>query len=672
MRAAWALAALALAVAPVGAQTPDTTATVRTAPADSLAPYLARPDTVRASVGPFGPAAGRPATPVPAVTATLDVGLLLADPPASAGPSAGSRPAVFAYRLGAPGRTAGVAFDGLDPSAPGLTLDGRPVLDLVTGAPRYDLLPMTATGPLRLDDGGLGRATGARASLRDLRLGVPVTELRYLGGRDGIQHVSGLHAQTRRPPAFLRGGSDGSRLTLTGHAASRTADSPTDGGDVSHTDAFGRLLLTRPGIAVELGTSYTDRTEGARAGVVPSSGLPVEAIFSTATSVVRGGAATRRTLKTEPWLRLRVPIAGEPTEAGLALAVQRLAYVPVDGTGDTLRVHGRRLAAFAEQPVSVGEHRLRVRLDVSAEPAPGPEAGALVGAQGRLGLHATVTDSVRLGRVAVVLGAGAHQVDGERWPSASARASAGAVSAGVRAGGRARSWLDRVGLAGRVTPDASDATERTLAGDVSLAVGRGDWRGALRVFGDATADGRHLVALGDTAAAVVVAGGVVTQGGLSAELGWRESARRGVYARLGGTARAVADPSTDLRQRLDAALPRVWGTGRLGLRAEDVGDGVLDLDLALVTQAWTAFRSRRVEPATGALVLPEAGGSLGLELPARALLGLEATATFSARASLFVRYDHALGERVYGAVVTQGEPLAPHVLRFGVFWALLN
>ena len=60
-------------------------------------------------------------------------------------------------------------------------------------------------------------------------------------------------------------------------------------------------------------------------------------------------------------------------------------------------------------------------------------------------------------------------------------------------------------------------------------------------------------------------------------------------------------------------------------------------------------------------------------MPARGTLGLEATATFSARASLFLRYDNALADRVYdGALVTLGEPLAPHVLRFGVFWALVN
>ncbi|PAP76132.1 hypothetical protein [Rubrivirga marina] len=670
MRPALALAVAALAAA-ASAQVPDSTAApdppgdVRALPADSLAPRVAA-DSARLGpeaepVPPFALAPGRPVTPVPATTAALDVAALLADVPGA-----------FVYRLGAPGSTAGAALDGLGPDLPALMLDGRPVVDLITGAPRYDLLPLAAIGPLRTEAAALGRP-GVQASLRDLRLGVPVTELRYLGGQDAIQHASGTHAQTRRPPAFLRGGSDASRLTLTGHAASRSADSPFAGGDVAHTDAFGRLLLTQPLVAAEVGVMYTDRTEGARAGVVPSAGLPVEGIFSASTATVRGSGATRRTLRTEPWLRLRLPFArSAPTDVGASIALQRSVFVRADGTGDTLRVHGRRLAAFAEQPLRVGPNRLVLRLDVMAEPAPGPEAGVLTGAESRLGLHAAITDSLRLGQASVVLGAGFHQVEDARWPSASARVTAGPASAGVMLGGRAPSWLDAVGLSGSVIPATSTEAEQTLSADAALRLRRGDWRLDLRAFGSATLNGLHLVSLGDTLAAVTVAGEPIRQGGISMGGGWRERVRRGFYANVRGTARAVLSSGSDLHDRIDASLPRVWATGRLGVRAEDIGDGVVDVDLAVASTAWTAFRSVRVEPATGALVLPEPGGSLGFELPARALVGLEATATFSAQASLFVRYDHALGERAYGAVVTQGEPLPPHVLRFGVFWALLN
>ena len=662
----------ALAVVAVGASAqPDTTATVRAQPVDSLAApvgagldslaALAQP--VRQPVGPFGDAPGRVATPVPAVTAALDVQALLAEP--SGLPDA---PAAFAYAVGAPGRVAGVSLDGSAPDAPALVLDGRPLDDVVTGAPRFDLVPLGAAGPVRLGEGALGRAVSAHVGLRPFRLSVPVTELRYLGGDLGTRHASGTHAQTRRPPAFLRGGSDLSRLTVTGHAANRASEGAFGGARLRHTDALGRLVLTRPGVAVEAGVLYADRTEGARAGVVSRTTNPA-ALFDLDGVTVRQSGATRRTLRSEAWLRARLPLAAEPADVGVSGTLHRLVFVSAER--DTARAHGRRLAAFAEQPLTLGAHRLRARLDATFEPALGPDL-PLVAAASRAGLHAVVSDSARVGGAVATLAAGAHGVGGDVWPSAAARVDVGPASAGVRYGGRARSRLAAAGV-DSVVVAGPPASERTLAADARLALAAGPWRLGVRVFGDATRDGQHLADRGDSLVVAVVAGGVVRRGGLSAEVGWRESARRGLYARVGGTAQAVFDRADALRQRLDAALPRAWGTARVGVRAEDVGRGVLDLDLAVVATGWTAFRSRLVEPVTGALVLPEPGAALGVEVPARAVVGAEATATFSARTSLFLRYDNALAGRVYGgAFVTQGEPLPAAVLRFGVFWALLN
>ena len=640
-----------LLAAPASAQLPDSLQ-ARAVPADSLAPLPPRP-----SVGPFRPALGRPITAVPAVTASLDAAGLVAQ-----------RPEAFGYALGAPGRTAGVALDGLNPDALALSLDGRLFTDPVTDAPQLDLLPLAAMGPVRRGGSGWGRAAALGAGLRPFRLEVPITELRYLGGQDGLRHASGTHAQTRRPPAFLRGGSDDARLTATFHAASRAAAGPLAGATLSHTDALGRLLLTRPGVAAEAGVLYTDRTEGARFGVV--SDVPADdGVFEFATATAREPDALRRTLRTEGWLRARVPITGEPLEAGASVAVQRLVYTSADQPG--VRVHSRRLVGFAEQPLALGGHRLAARVDAVFDAAPDTVAGGFEGAGARLGLHAGVTDSLRLGGVSLAVAGGLHRVGGETWPSASARIERGALSAGLRLGGRARPRVAQSGLS-RILASADGPTTRAITADAALVLRRADWRFGLRAFASSERDGWHLAARTDTTWAFESLPSL-TQGGLSAQVGWREATRRGLYASVQATARAVSDPADGLRQRLDAALPRMWGATRVGVRAEGVGDGVLDLDLAAVGRGWTAFRSRLVDPATGLVVLPLAGDPLGVELPARGTLGLEATATFSAQTSLFLRYDHALGNRLYdGAIVTQGEPLAPHVLRFGVFWALLN
>ena len=655
--------------APTAAQVPDPGSRPDSLEvARDTASVLARPVDRRPALAPFGPAPGRAVTPVPAVTAALDVQSLLGGSGLEVGraPGASAAPSVFAYDLGAPGRVGGVSLDGLGPAAPALVVDGRPVSDLVTDAPRYDLLPLGVVGPLRVADGALGRTTAVRTASRSFAVGVPVTELRYLGGAFGTRHASGTHAQTRRAPRLF-GTAESARVTLTGHAANRASDGPLAGARLRHTDALARALLTRPGVALEVGASYADRLEGARTGVVAATGRPPTALFDLSTVDVLEAAATRRTLRVDAWARARVPVLAVPAETGVSFATQRRVYVPE--SRDTLRVHGRRVAAFLEQPLQAGAHALRLRVDATHEPALGPETGALA-SDGRLGLHAVASDSVRVGALRVAAQAGAHTLGGEAWPSGAVRARWGALEAGVRVGGRARSRLDAGGVAGFVEPGAT-GTERTAAADLGLEAGSGPWRVSGRVFGEASRNRRDLAARGDSLVSVVDLG-TVRQGGVALEAGWRERTRRGLYARVGGTAR-WAEAGTDLARRLDDALPRAWGRARVGVRAEGVGDGVLDLDLAAVVEGWTAFRSRRVEPVTGALVLPDPASRLGIEIPARAVLGVEATATFSARASLFLRYDNALAGRVYsGALVTQGEPLPPPTLRFGVFWALLN
>ena len=654
------LVALALA-AGARAQTPDSTAAppseTLAAPADSLAPDAS--GLPRPAVAPFGPAPGRALTPVPALTAALGPEALLA-----------TRPGSFGYALGAPGRVGGVALDALAPDGAGLTLDDRPLDDLFTGAPRVDLLPGAAVGPIRAARGPWGRGHGLAASVRPFRLAVPVTELRYGGGQDGVQQVSATHAQTRRAPALVAGGSDASRLTLTGHVGSRAADGPLTGIRLRHVDALGRALVTRPGASVEVGVLHTDRREGARDGVTASSFAD---LFDFDASTVIRPNATRRTLKTEGWARARVALAASPLEVGLAYGLQRLIYTPGQ---DTTRVNGRRLAAFARQRVAGG---LSVRLDAVYEPAPGLGAGPLAEAGARTRLGVTATDSLRLGPVALSASAGLHRTGSETWPSAALRAEAGPLYAAARYGARPRSRVEAAGLAGRIAPLADGPTERTLSAEVGAEVRGGPWRLEARAVGHVHTGRRELVSLDDAPLtgpptfAVQALDGPLRQGMIGGVLGWRERARRGLYARAEATAQRVLDAGDGLRQRVDGALPRAWGVARVGVRAEGVGDGVLDLDLAAVGSGWTAFRSRWAEPVTGLLALPDPGGRFGIAIPAQATLGLEATATFSARASLFLRYDDALGDRVSaGALVTQGEPLPPHVLRFGVFWALLN
>ena len=662
-RAAVGLALFAAGLAEARAQVPDS---VGVAPALAARPdSLAPPAPTRGLVVPLGPEPGRTVTLTPALTPALDATDALADAPGA-----------FLYRFSAPGRAA-LSLDGLAPDAPALLLDGRPFDDLLTGAPRYDLLPAEALGPLRLADARLGRASAVEASTRPFRVGVPVTELRYAGGQRGVQHASGTHAQTRRPPGWLRGGSDDSRLTLTGHVATRAASgltgsssstgASTDGGRERHSHALLRALLTRPGLAVEVGDLYTEQTDGAQRGLVGN-------VFSPLGATALDGSADRTTIRNDLWLTTWLGIGASPTEVGVAWTAQRWRYTrrPDSGPRDTLAVSARRLSAHLRQRVAVGPNRAWLRAGAHYDTV--ADSNALFAPGGRLALSASLLDSLAVGPVRLALQAGVSQVDGDLAPALALRAEAGTAFASLRAGRGVTGRLWDGGLATRVASPPALPDERVVAGDAGLAGARGAWSLDLRAFGSRRSDVRWLVSLGDTAYAVAHASAPVRRVGATLGVGWRDTVARGLYARGAATVTQALDADASPLHRRDAdALPRVWGRLRVGLRAESVGANAADLDLALVAHAWSAFRSRVIEPSTGLLALPDPVGALGSVLPARGTLDAEATATFNDRATVFLRYENGLATRLYdGARLTQGEPVPSTLLRVGVFWALLD
>ena len=654
---------VAVGLAEARAQVPDS---VGVAPAlaarpDSLAPQA----PTRGLVVPLGPEPGRTVTLTPALTPALDASDALAD-----------APGVFLYRFSAPGRAA-VSLDGLAPHAPALLLDGRPFDDLLTGAPRYDLLPAEALGPIRLADTRLGRASAVEASTRPFRVGVPVTELRYFGGQRGVQHASGTHAQTRQPPGWLRGGSDASRLTLTGHVAARSGNgltgsssrtgASTDGGRERHSHALFRALLTRPGLAVELGELYSEQTDGAQQGLTGD-------VFSPLRATALDGSADRKTIRNDVWLTTWLGIGASPTEVGVAWTAQRWRYSrrPETGPRDTLAASARRLSAHLRQRVALGLSRAWLRAGAHYDTV--ADTSALFAPGGRLALSASLLDSLALGPVRLALQAGVSQVDGDVAPVLAVRAEAGSAFASLRTGRGVTGRLWEAGLASRIASSAALPDERVLAGDLGLATTIGAWRLDLRAFGSRRSDARWLVSVGDTAYAVARSTAPVVGVGATLGVGWRDDVDRGLYARGATTVSQALDADASPLHRRDAdALPRVWGRLRIGLRAESVGANAADLDLAIVAHGWSAFRSRVIEPSTGLLALPDPDGVFGGTLPARGTLDAEATATFNDRATVFLRYENGLATRLYdGARLTQGEPIPSTLLRVGVFWAFLD
>ncbi len=631
-RAGWrgpVVALVGLLAAPVGAQAPDSTASP------------ARPDSVsspaagRAPMALPSPPAGDAVAPVPALTPAVSLDLLMGQAPVSAA-------SAFVYALGTPGRAAGVALDGLDPTRTRLRLDGRAADDLLTGAPRPDLLPAEALGPTTLAHGAL------EAMLRTFRLARPVTELRYLAGGAGLQAASGTHAQTRRWPALL--GPEG-RLTASLHVATRNADGLVAGGALAHSHVVGRVLATRAGLALDAGAAYADQRVGARRGVV--DGQP------------RDASATRATRRAEAWATARVPGLGAPVTLGVSAVRQSLTYSRTPG--DTLRAHTHRLAAHAEQPL--GRRTLRAEAQWDADPRGGTDPLGDPGA--RIVGRAEVRDTLAVGPVRAAIALGGVLAGRDAWPVASVRASGGAVSGGVRFDGAVPGRIEASGLAGAVTPLADAGRERLLLAEAGARRRLGAIDVSVRAVAHRRWNAALLVARGDTAFAYETAPSALDRALVALGAAWRDRARRGVYARAdataGGAFRADASP---LHRREADALPALYGALTVGTRAVSVG-GVVDLDLRATARGWSGFRSRAAEPATGLLALPEAGTPLGAGVPPRAVLDAWATASFGSRAVVRLGVENALGAAVDAALVA-GEPLDGPALRFGVFWALLD
>ena len=620
-----------------------------------------RPDTAAvALVAPERPEPGQPVTPVPALTPVLDVAALLGDVPGA-----------FAYHLGAPGWPHGLALDGRPPEAHALALDGRPYDDLFTGRPRGDLLPLEVLGRLRLAATRYGRPGAVAATVRPFRAAAPVTELRYLPGQEGIQYVSAAHAQTRRPPGFLRGAAGQGRLTVLGYVAGRRATGAFAGEALGGWHALGRVTLTRPGLAVVLTEHHVSRSHGARAGLAPA-GPDFSTVFDPGQAVVLDPQAERQEERNDLALALRAPVFGAaPLTAEAYWTRQHARYT--EGGLDTLTAKGNRLGGRLAQPLVAGPHSLLLRFDGWYDGVPWGAGNPYAGADAHFHLHAAVRDSVAVGAWGVEAEAGAHAAGGAVWPAGAVRIGRGGLFAGAFHAAEAPARVAEAGYAGVVAGlGEADGLSRTTGAEAGVGFAVGAFSVGLRLYASRTADALVLAAVNADSVAFVRADAPFRRLGGALALAWRGDAPRGLYATAEASAFRLLDPDASaLHARAADALPAAWGHGRLGFRALDLFGGALDLDLAVGARAWAAFGSLVFVPAPALFALPDP--STTFAVPARGTLDLVAEARLQERASLFVRYENALATRLYdGAYVVPVHPLPAHRLRFGVFWTLFD
>ena len=648
---------------------PDTLAvptdTLRAASADTL--RAASADTLRAAsrdtlVVPVG---FPPPEPGDVVGETLPVRTAAMDPPALLGRTSGS----FVYDFGTAGWPDGWSPYGLSPNDVGLFSDGLPMNDLITGRPRYDLIPFTFMEPLRIQAARDDAPVAVHGRVRDFDTPQPLTEMRYRTSNTGLQSVTVVHAQRRRPVWFGRPGRLNVLFGYGGHATK--GEYP--GSRLRRARlVLGRIRYDRPGWAVEVKDLFNRRRVGAHGGVLPISGAPYESIYQRLGAQVENPDALRETIRNDLSLTLRARLVPrfEPLTAMGYWTNERFQY---RNPSDTLTARMRRLGFRVAQDVRLGGRRLRLSAEGWREVVrPGAALPDSLGLSRRW-LHLAARDTFALGAFEAVLEGGFHRGGGVSFATAFGRltwrlGASRVFAEGTRAG-QPVSWVARRGFGGTVAPVAASPDGRLSMARAGFTVRLGPFDLTAFGFVHDLRDPLDLyVTAGDTVAARVAAE-TWRRAGVAADLGFRRQTTSGLYLVAQPTFVRFRMPVTEDGARAAAALPELFGQARLGARFV-LFQGDLDLNVYLRGRYWGRMRSRTLHPQTGLLVLPEAdartvdpSGTLDLFVEG----GVRS-------AMVFLAYENMLsGTRLLaGNLIVPDYPLPERRLRFGVFWPILN
>ena len=591
---------------------------------------------------------------LPVVTPVLDASHVLANVPGT-----------FLYDLGPSGWPHGWSPDGLDPASVGLTAMGLSWNDPISGRPRFDMLPIEFFQPLDLGADERGHAVGVEADLRPYDAPRPATELRYRKGPAGLQAIAATHAQ-RRQLTLLGGAGD---LNVLAGYGGRASQGEYPGSRLRRERrVLGRVSFDRETWRIQLLDLHSRHQVGAHGGVLPQPGQGLESVYDRFGARVENERATRRTVRNDLVATIELPPLLPEFRPRIRAfwTAQSFRYRDV---ADTLSVDSDRIGAQFETALPVGVFSPDLVVSVESDRHALSWRDERVG---RLMVHASGTDTLRLGPLLVSARAGLHKT--HRTTSAlavGARFERGGaiIFAHVSRGVDEPALLQTHGLGGRVT-----ASDRAFEVGTSVARLGARWnRGALSVgltgFANRTSNELTLLPGGGDTLRVHALVEAVQRLGAVAELGLRAHARRGWYVSLSGTYVAASGGGEQFESDVAEALPTLFGTGRGGLRYV-LFRGDLDLHVYLEARAWSVFRSRVLHPPTGLLVLPASDNPL---VGPSSTLSLYVEAGVR-DATIFVAWENlAAGtDLMDGTMLVPIYPLPERGFRFGVYWPILD
>ena len=550
-------------------------------------------------------------------------------------------PGSFVYDFGAFGWPTSWSINGLSPQLAQLYFGPIPFDDLLTGRPRYDLLPTAILRYPKIDPGLPGAVAGIQTELRTADSRKPYTQLHYQAGSHGLQRVSALHAQESSRMFGLPGRFQG-LFAYSGAAAA--GDYPG-----SRLRRQRQLLLRtryqRYTWSMELLYFHNQRRLGAHSGVRGAG----EARYNRLIAQVSGEHRTRRTVRND----LLSTLTTRFLIASAYLSTQSLYYERVGAAA-------RRLGVTVQRDFRMGRHRLHVRGDAYTQRI--SSGSALPIGHSTSLIEVQIRDSLRL-KAGYLLAQGAVRKRNRDWaPGGRVRWESTLF--------RYRPYLE---LSHGAAPSPAAGWGKYLVNGVAekgsitqVSGGAGLHRGRFSVqpYGFVTSaqntpDYREAI----IDSVQVVSDTYVTYGA-GIRLSLASKPERGLYATLNAAMTGTGETGINAGQ----LFPDWMSSGQVGFRVV-LFTGDLRLDASLRGRSWSAMVSRALHAPTGLLVIPSAE-----RVPVDASYTLDLVVEGGIRtATIYILYENITsGTRLMsGNEIVTDYPLAQQ-WRFGVYWPIAN
>ncbi len=551
-------------------------------------------------------------------------------------------PGSFVYDFNTLAWPSGWSVYGLNPQSVQLHFGAIPFDDLLTGRPRYDLLPTALLRPPKVDPGLPGGLTGVQAELRTINSERPQTEIHYQAGDHNLQRVTAFHAQQRGrlfdQPGNLQG--------LFAYAGA------SDDGDYPESrlerqrKALLRTRYQHVQWSIELLYLHTQRRLGAHSGVLGSD----ETRYNRLIAQVAGQGRTRRTVRNDFLSTLKTNLV----TTSVYLSTQSLSFMETEATA--IRVGASLLRNFVSD-----QHRIQARIDAYTQQIPISSAYPL--GNRRSFMEVQLEDSLQLQSGHLVVQGALRNQSGIWSPRGYLQVETTLSNVKLvnelnytAESNPIREWGDFL-----VNDSTDPARVLQMNSAVRLQIGKLNIipYGFITLAWDVTDYWEFAVD------SIQVISDSYTTKGVGIQTGFQAKKSQGVYAifRSGITQTGRSKYGAEL------SLPKWTLSAQVGFRAI-LFTGDLHLNAFVRGRSWSAMTSRTLHAPTGLLVLPSKD-----RRTVQASYMLDVVAEGKIRtATVYLRYENMTSgtELMQGNELIADYPLPAGQLRFGVYWPITN